>query len=124
MPESEIIDQATFDNLLDSIGGDVDFMSELVEAYIASTPELFTTIQQALTSGNAPAFQRAAHSLKTGSASFGALSFAAQCKELEDIGKSGLLEGASHKFAVMEAVYPEVVSALQVMVQAARAASD
>lgn len=124
MPEPEIIVQEEFSKLLDSIGGDVDFMLELVEAYIGSTPELFTTIQQALETGNAPALQRAAHSLKTGSASFGALSFAAQCKELEDIGKSGLLEGASRKFTSIEGVYPEVVAALQEIVQTACAKSE
>lgn len=121
MPESKIIDQAVFSNLLDSMGGDVDFLWELVEAYIVSTPELFTTIQQALDSGDPPALQRAAHSLKTGSASFGALSFAAQCKELEDVGKSGHLEGARQKFTAIQGGYQEVVEALRVLVQAARA---
>lgn len=124
MPEFEIIDQTVFFNLLESMGGDVDFMNELVEAYLASSPELFNAIKEAFSAGNAPAFQRAAHSLKTGSASFGASSFAVQCKELEEIGKTGVLEGASEKIAAMEAAYPEVATALQASVQAARAASD
>ncbi len=122
MPQSEIIVQAVFSDLLDSVGGDLDFMSELVEAYISSTPELFTSIQQALETANASALQRAAHSLKSGSASFGALSFANQCKELEDMGKSGLLEGASQKFTELKVGYQEVVAALLVLVQSAKAA--
>lgn len=121
MPQSEIIVQAVFSDLLDSVGGDLDFMLELVEAYISSTPELFTTIQQALETANATALQRAAHSLKSGSASLGALSFANQCKELEDIGKSGLLEGASQKFTELMVGYQEVVAALLVLVQGAKA---
>lgn len=123
MPEAEIIDQAVFSNLLDSMGGDVDFMWELVDAFIASTPELITSIRQALASGNARELQRAAHSLKTGSNSFGAFSFAAQCKELEDIGKSGMLEGASQKFTTIEMKYPEIVAALQETLQTARRSS-
>lgn len=122
MPQSEIIVQAVFSDLLDSVGGDLDFMLELVEAYISSTPELFTTIQQALETANASALQRAAHSLKSGSASFGALSFANQCKELEDMGKSGLLEGASQKFTELKVGYQEVVAALLVLIQSAKAA--
>lgn len=122
MPQSEIIVQAIFSDLLDSVGGDLDFMLELVEAYISSTPELFTSIQQALETANASALQRAAHSLKSGSASFGALSFANQCKELEDMGKSGLLEGASQKFTELKVGYQEVVAALLVLVQSAKAA--
>lgn len=123
MPEAEIIDQAVFSNLLDSMGGDVDFMWELVDAFIASTPELITSIRQALASGNARELQRAAHSLKTGSNSFGAFSFAAQCKELEDIGKSGMLEGASQKLTTIEMKYPEIVAALQETLQTARRSS-
>jgi two-component system sensor histidine kinase/response regulator len=122
MPEVEIIDQMTFSKLLDSLGGDVDFMNELVEAYFTSTPDLITSIKQALATGDAPALQRASHSLKTGSASFGALSFADRCKELEDIGKSGVLEGAVEKLAAIEAAYPEVTAALQARLQAARIA--
>lgn len=123
MPAPEIIDPATFSKLLDSMGGDVDFMDELFQAYLASTPDLFTAINQALAAGDALTVQRSAHSLKTGSASFGALSFAAKCKELEDIGKTGVLETAGEKITDIEAAYPEVAAALQECVQAARTAS-
>jgi HPt (histidine-containing phosphotransfer) domain-containing protein len=60
MPTDEIIDQATFSWLLDSLGGDADFLSELVEAYLASSPRLFASIREAIASGEAPAVQRAA----------------------------------------------------------------
>jgi len=120
MSEFEIIDRTVFINLLDSLGGDVDFMNELVEAYLASSPELIDSIRQAHAAGDAPVLQRAAHSLKTGSASFGALAFAAQCKELEDIGKNGALEGAGEKIASMEAAYAGVAAALQAAVESAR----
>ena len=76
MPTDEIIDQATFAGLLDSLGGDIDFLSELVEAYFDSSPGLLASMLQAIATGEATALQRAAHSLKTGSASFGALAFA------------------------------------------------
>ena len=120
MPTPEIIDQATFTRLLDSLGGDVDFLSELVEAYVASSPGLFASMQQAIATGEASALQRAAHSLKTGSANFGALAFAAQCKELEDMGKMGALDCAGTQSRTLEAAYAEVVAALQARVQGAR----
>jgi HPt (histidine-containing phosphotransfer) domain-containing protein len=113
MPTDEILDQATFATLLDSLGGDVDFLSELVEAYLDSSPELIADMQQAIAAGEAPALQRAAHSLKTGSAGFGALAFAAQCKELEDLAKTGALAGAEEKLGALEAAYTEVAEALQ-----------
>jgi HPt (histidine-containing phosphotransfer) domain-containing protein len=122
MSTDEIIDQATFAGLLDSLGGDVDFLSELVEAYLDSSPGLFATMRQAIASGDAPALQRGAHSLKTGSASFGALAFAAQCKELEDMGKMGTLAAAEEKCEALEAAYAQVVAALQTRVENARSA--
>ena len=120
MSGPEIIEEATFARLLDSLGGDVDFLSEIVEAYLSSSPGLFANMQQAIATGEAPALQRAAHTLKTGSANFGALAFAAQCKELEDMGKMGTLDGAETKFRKLEAAYTQVVAALQARVQSAR----
>jgi HPt (histidine-containing phosphotransfer) domain-containing protein len=122
MPTDEIIDQATFAGLLDSLGGDVDFLSELVEAYLASSPELVSNIQQAIVTGEAPALQRAAHNLKTGSASLGAVAFAARCKELEDLGKTGALAEAEAKCGALEAAYAHVAAALQAKVDSARSA--
>ena len=122
MPTDEIIDQATFAGLLDSLGGDVDFLSELVGAYLDSSPELMGSMRQAIASGEAPALQRAAHSLKTGSASFGALAFAAQCKELEELAKTGALGEAEAKCEALEAAYAPVAAALQARVESARLA--
>lgn len=120
MPTDGILDQATFAALLDSLAGDADFMSELVEAYFASSPGLFANMRQAVATGEAPALQRAAHSLKSGSAGFGALRFAAQCKELEEMGKAGELDGAESMVAALEAAYAKVVAALQTGVESAR----
>jgi len=122
MPTDEIIDDATFAGLLDSLGNDVDFLSELVEAYLASSPGLLATMQQAIAAGEAPGLQRAAHSLKTGSASFGALAFAAQCKELEELGKTGALAEAEVKSQALEAAYTDVAAALQARLRSAPSA--
>ncbi|MBN1177854.1 MAG: Hpt domain-containing protein [Anaerolineae bacterium] len=120
MTPSEIIDRATFAGLLDNLGGDVDFLGELVETYLASSPELVAGIQQAIAAGDAPTLQRAAHSLKSGSASFGALAFAAQCRELEEFGKTGALAEAQLKSAALAEVYAQVAAALQAELHTAR----
>lgn len=124
MQPPEVIDQPTFSRLLESLGGDVDFLNELVEAYLASTPELFATMQKAISAGDAPVLQRAAHSLKSGSNNFGALAFAALCKELEDIAKTGILASAEEKYSRLKAVYPEVATELQSLMQSARSTSS
>jgi HPt (histidine-containing phosphotransfer) domain-containing protein len=123
VPTAEIIDQTTFARLLDSLGGDVDFLSELLDAYFASAPELFAGMRQGISAGDPAQLQRAAHSFKSGSAGFGAVAFAAQCKELEDMGKQGALDGAEEKVGNLETAYAEVEAALRAQVESARLAS-
>ena len=116
MPGTDVLDQATLTRLLDSLGGDVEFLEELVDAYLDSTPELFATMRQAAATGDGPALQRAAHSLKTGSAGVGALALAAQCKQLEDMGRSGDLTDAAALVDQAAAAYDAVAAALRAQV--------
>lgn len=117
MPEAEIIDQKTLAALLDSLGGDIDFLKELVDAYLDSTPGLLVVMRQAAAASDAVGLQRAAHSLKTGSANLGALALAALCKQLEDIGKSGVLDGVEPRIHTTAATYEDVARALRDVVQ-------
>jgi HPt (histidine-containing phosphotransfer) domain-containing protein len=120
MPEAEIIDQKTLTALLDSLGGDIDFLKELVDAYLDSTPGLLVAMRQAAAASDAVGLQRAAHSLKTGSANLGALALAALCKQLEDIGKSGVLDGVEPRIHITAATYEDVARALRDVVQASQ----
>jgi HPt (histidine-containing phosphotransfer) domain-containing protein len=117
MAEAEVIDQKALAALLDSLDGDVDFLRELVDAYLESTPGLFAAMRHAAEAGDAAALQRAAHTLKSGSANVGALALAAQCKQLEDMGRSGALEGAEARIDAAAAAYDDVAAALQDSVQ-------
>ena len=119
MPGSEVLDLPTLAALLDSLGGDVDFLKELVDAYLDSTPGLFAAMRKAAAAGDAPGLQRAAHTLKTGSANMGALALAARCKELEEIGRSDVLDGAAERIAAAAIAYDDVAAALREHVQAA-----
>jgi HPt (histidine-containing phosphotransfer) domain-containing protein len=113
MPDSDIIDRKTLDALLDSLGGDVGFLKELMDAYLDSTPGLFAAMRQAAAAGDAAGLQRAAHTLKTGSASMGALQLAALCKGLEEMGKAGALGDLTEaRIDAAAAVYDDVAAAL------------
>ena len=118
MPETDIIEQRTLAALLDNLGGDVEFLKELVDAYLDSTPGLLAVMRQAVSDGDAAGLQRAAHTLKTGSASMGALALAALCKQLEDMGRSGSLDGAEARIDAAAAAYDDVAAALRDHVQA------
>lgn len=109
-----IIDQATFDGLTQLVGD--DFIGELVETFFEETPGLLAEMSQALEDGNAEAFRRAAHSLKSNSASFGALSLAALARELEYLGRDGQLDQAAPKLPQVKAAYQQVAEALKALI--------
>ena len=100
------INQEALDDLLDSVGGDQDFLAELIDTYLEDAPNLLSTIQTALASGDTEALRRAAHSLKSNSANFGAQKLAQLCKELEEAARRGELEGGAGLAAQILAEYP------------------
>ena len=108
MVESDSIDGAVLGSLLDSLGGDREFLGELLEVYFEDAPRLQERMHAALTAGNADEFRRAAHSLKSTSANFGAMTLSRMCKELEDLGQTGALDGAAEGLALAEAEYGRV----------------
>ncbi len=89
MNTAEIIDQATMNELKETVGA--EFVIELIDAYLAETPDLVNALQRTLASQDTVAFTRAAHSIKSSSASLGLLNFSAQAKELEMLGKESRL---------------------------------
>ena len=113
MAESDVIDHAALDGLLESVGGDLEFLAELIEAYFDDSPKRLAAMQEALSAGRAEDLRRAAHSLKSNSASFGAMVLSRKCRELEEMGKSGVLEGAVEQIWQIAAEYEEARAALE-----------
>jgi HPt (histidine-containing phosphotransfer) domain-containing protein len=113
---TEQINLATYEELKAAMGD--DFIGELVETYLTETPALIKQLHLALNTGDAAGFQRLAHSIKSSSASFGALEFAAQAKELELIGKSGDLKQVGDRLTRLEETYQSVSKSLQALIAA------
>lgn len=82
MPD-DVLDEAVLDNLLETVGGDRTFLAELVEAYLGDSPGLLEAMRAGLRDDDRTALRRAAHTLKSTSASLGAIAFAAACREVE-----------------------------------------
>ena len=94
MSESDVLDRAALADLRAMTGGDPAFLAELIDTYVADTPQQLATIRQALEARDAEAVRRAAHSLKSNSATFGAAALAELGAQLEARGKAGELAGA------------------------------
>ena len=117
MGELDVIDRAVFNAVLASVG-DLEFLRELIEGYFEDSPTLLAALHTALAAGNAGEFRRAAHSLKSTSASLGATNLATLCRELEEMGRAGALDGAAAAIGRAEAEYARVRVALDLAITA------
>lgn len=108
-----MIDQKTFDELRQMVGD--GFIDELLGTFFESSPQLIAEMRATLAAGDADAFQRAAHSMKSNSNSFGALELAAQARALEILGRERNLDGAAEKLDALEARYTQVVIELKAL---------
>ena len=106
-----MVDRETLDGLLATT--DAEFVGELIDAYLEDSPGLIAGMRQALAAGNAIEFTRAAHSLKSSSASLGAMGLSALAKELEGMGKQSKLDGAAPLIEQLAGAFSQVEQALQ-----------
>ena len=77
------LDVGTLDQLRDSVGGDTDFLAELIDEFLDDAPTQLEALRVAATSGDATVALRAAHTLKGTSRTFGAVDLASLCQEAE-----------------------------------------
>ncbi len=111
MGTQEIIDAATFGELKDLMGA--DFMIELIDTYNLETGQVIEQLHQALAASDAPSFGRLAHSIKSSSASLGALAFSQQARELEMMGKANDLTEAGPKLEQLTTDFQQVKNCLK-----------
>jgi two-component system sensor histidine kinase/response regulator len=104
-----IVDERVLDELMASTGDDIAFVRELVETYLADTPTQLDAMTAAVDADDADALVRPAHTLKSSSATVGAMRLSAVARELEMAGRSGGLDGASR--ATLEAAQTEWLAA-------------
>ena len=100
-------DWAMFKSMVDSAT-----LVELLDAYLEDSPQLIEQMHAGVAAGDIEGVRRAAHSLKSNSASFGANRLANVTRELEMIAKSGTLDGAAPKLAAVEAEYAQLLPRL------------
>jgi HPt (histidine-containing phosphotransfer) domain-containing protein len=98
-----VIDRQTFEELKQMSGA--DFINELIDAFLDDAPKLVGELKSALNAKDADAFRRAAHSLKSNAATFGASGLSALARELEMLGKENRLAETGNRLeALKEAV--------------------
>lgn len=68
------------------------FVIDMIETYLANSPALVDTLCANFHKQNLEEFTRAAHMLKSNSATMGAEKLAALCEQLEQAGQSGRID--------------------------------
>jgi PAS domain S-box-containing protein len=93
--------------------GHPDPLGKLLARYVEDSRKLVDQLRQAVASNDPATLQTVAHRLKSSSATLGAMTVAAHCKELEALGRSHRIEGASDHFRHLERDFEAVCSVFQ-----------
>ncbi len=104
------IDRATFEELKATTGA--EFAMELVDTFLEEAPVMLNDLRHAFAAKDADTFRRAAHSLKSNSNTFGALTLGAMARELELAGLSCVLESDGKALDALAEEYSRVAAAL------------
>ena len=110
---TNVIDPAIFGELQEAAGA--EFVTELVDTFLEEAPGMLADLRAARAAGDAEAYRRAAHSLKSNSMTFGATALAALARSAE---LGGLNADAALDQAAVEGLqraYEEAAAALKAM---------
>jgi histidine phosphotransfer protein HptB len=83
-----VIDPAALAALSETTGGDPEFLAELIDTFLTDGVDLLAAMDAAAAVGDAAELRRAAHSLKSNGATFGATALTALARRLEELGKA------------------------------------
>jgi histidine phosphotransfer protein HptB len=104
-----VIDEQVFAELQDNAGA--DFVAELAGSFLEDAPLGLAALQAAAAAGDAAAFRRHAHSLKSNGLTFGATAFADAARALEHQPLAELAD-AGARVAVLAGLFDAVAAAL------------
>ena len=109
--ESEIgLEAGALQNLRD-LGG-VEFLAEVVDAFLADAPALITSLRSSLERQDTEELRRAAHTLKSNGSTLGATAFADVCRTVEQHARDGRFDSVSQLVDRIEQEYRTLQKAL------------
>lgn len=103
----------TLRELRESVGGDSEFLAELIDELLADAPAQLAALREAASSGDAEQARRAAHTLKGNGRTFGAGALAALCQEAETAAGAGDLAAVAAQVGEIEAEWARVSAELR-----------
>jgi GAF domain-containing protein/CheY-like chemotaxis protein/HPt (histidine-containing phosphotransfer) domain-containing protein len=107
------VDASVLDRLAESMGGDDAFVAELIDQFVTDSPALVAAARKGLEAGDADEVRRAAHTLKSNAATFGANELADRSRRLEAGAKAGDLEDGLERLEAIDEELGRVHAALR-----------
>lgn len=92
-------------------------VNEMIDCYLEDAPQYLSAIAQAIIDKDATKLHYASHTLKSSSATLGAMKLSNLCKELETHSRNGHTGDGLSQLAQLQAQYEQVKAALQVIRQ-------
>ncbi len=105
------IDLKVFDELKEMSGA--DFINELLDTFLDDAPKLIDQLKTALAAMDTDSFRRAAHSLKSNAATFGAQILSERAKELEMLGKESRLSDVEDRLTALDKSFQAAAAELK-----------
>jgi CheY-like chemotaxis protein/HPt (histidine-containing phosphotransfer) domain-containing protein len=101
--KGDAIDQSVLNSLRElESEEDPGLVASLVVLFFQDTLERLGSLRRAIDSADATCVEEKAHSLRSSSANLGALPMSLMCRDLEEKGRTGALEGASQALSRIE----------------------
>ncbi|MBL8694377.1 MAG: Hpt domain-containing protein [Planctomycetes bacterium] len=93
-------------------GGDVTLLKDVLGTYLRDAASYAREIRTAIAESDARKLDRCAHTLKSTSATVGAMELAEICKELEQLGRRGLTSEAASKLDELDRRFSAALAAV------------
>ena len=106
-----IINMEIYHALTEAVGE--DFIGEMIDTFLEEGTQLIDDLGKGFANNNIDLFRRAAHSLKSNAATFGAMEFSDLAKELEELARQGQLEETAEKLKPISSTFSHVEQALK-----------
>jgi HPt (histidine-containing phosphotransfer) domain-containing protein len=111
LPVDGTIDRDALARLADGVGDD-GFVAELIDGFSTDAPALIAAARAGLDQGDGAEVRRAAHTLKSNAATFGAQTLSDRSRAVEEAAKQGQLVNASAMIDAMAQELDAVLDAL------------
>ncbi|MBN1140102.1 MAG: GAF domain-containing protein [Anaerolineae bacterium] len=117
IPEAPpVLDSMALQRLRTALGKRADaILPGLLVSFAVDAPQLILDAHRSLEQGENADLRRAAHTLKSTSATFGMMALSALARELEYKARDGALEGAEALLARIESAYEQAQAALETL---------